>query len=517
MDVREIAKSRSQRIQADYFRRTTWLTRSRALMAGIALVIACLYAFWAIRTGGSQFSTGRVAAAHASFENDCHHCHADFTPISGDALQFASAASLNHIDEACQSCHQVAHHFRGQMKPAFAAMDQHCSGCHTDHQGREHDMLRISETKCTQCHANLAATCNAASTIEVRADITRFGASEHGDFRSLSLGDPGRVKFDHAQHMRAGQVKPGNRGAFTIAMLESDHRERYRKTLDGIAQDDDSLVTLACADCHTLAGVPGTAVSSDAEIGRHIEPIAFDRHCAACHALNSIGRTEQTLAIPHAAPWREVETLLSAKKVGGQETGAIRMPRDATAKIPPLGSLGEGRKPSTQSDLLPAIVANLRAELEQKCLQCHQSSDLTDEAIGRYRRGEAGPMIPPRWLRRGIYDHAAHRLMDCAFCHGAAYPVDSGRSSLDDEPESARPSDHELVMIGGIETCTGCHRPAESAPPDTLLTAESKRMLGGQTTWASDRCTTCHRYHWERGKVDQSVQADKPLATMRLR
>ncbi len=498
MDVRETGKSRSQRINIDYYRQKTWLTKSRGLLALVATIAAVGYCVYVYAAGGSSHvSTGPLAAPHASFEQDCGKCHLDFTPISGDALRFASSSSLDRLESACQSCHKVSQHFRGRMKPEFAKIDQHCSACHNDHQGRDNSMIDIDSDKCTQCHANLAATCS-GNSLDIKPTVREFTLQSHGDFSALGQGDPGRVKFDHAQHMAPGQVDDGNRGGFLISMLEPSLRDKYRKASEGVSQGDDALVTLSCADCHQFSGTLAEVAVGDVEIGRHVAPISFDQHCAACHSLNAVGRTEETLPLPHAAPWQEVELLIASKVIGGQQLGEIRMPRDAVRKTP---LVGEGNSAAiVKSDLVPlpgstakslvtAAVAAGRAALQTRCLQCHEPQDVSDQGIASSRAKQSEPLIPDRWFKRGIYDHAAHRKIDCKFCHRGAY-----------EPGSAdgKANDQEVVMIEGIESCTGCHRPAETGTPSSLTDPTTVALLGGQANWASDKCVECHRYHWER-------------------
>jgi len=512
MDVRATGKSRSQRINIDYYRQKTWLTRSRgllALAAGLAAVCYCLFVFAA--GSASQLSTGPVAAAHASFESDCQQCHLDFTPIAGDSIRFASSKGLDRLEEACQQCHRVDHHFRSSMKPESAAIDQHCSGCHTDHLGRDNDMVNIASRKCTQCHSDLPKTCQAGVSIQVRPNVSEFTVEGHGTFAGLAKDDPGRVKFDHAQHMRPGQVDAGTKGGFTIAMLESNQREAYRKYVDGAAQADNSLVTLECDDCHQFAGQPGQKLVGDDEVGRHIAPIAFEQHCAACHSMNYRGRIGDMLPLPHAAPWKEVKVLLASKLVGSQLSGDIRMPRDAVRETP---LVGEGQtqvlpsppptnnENSTTKELNQAAIRAGLAATEKRCLQCHVAEDIDDESIAALRSGSEPPLIPERWLARGIYDHAAHRKVACAFCHADAYAKDEPAKDAKDD---------EVVMIGGIETCVGCHRSAESAVPETLTNQATKNLLGGQSNWASDACIECHRYHWER---PQSPPAESQVVAM---
>jgi hypothetical protein len=528
MDVREIGKSKSQRIEIDYYRRSTWLTRSRGLLALIAAVLAAGYCFFVFASsGGSHLSTGPLANAHAAFENDCKQCHLDFTPISSDSLRFSSSDALGRIENACQECHRVEQHFRSMMTSEFATIDQHCSGCHTDHLGRDNNLVNISTGQCTKCHGDLPATCASPSSIQIKPSVTDFTAEGHGDFTFRGKGDPGSIKFDHWQHMLPGQVDLGAKGAFMISMLEPELREGYRKLKqDGTTQTDDDLVMLSCIDCHQFAGEPSTVGVGDKEIGRHMAPIVFEQHCAACHAMNTDGRVEGVLPLPHGAPWREIETLITAKNVGSQQSGTSRLPRDVVRIVPLVGEGNTGpllsatttpgdteeekavrRAAANKAALRAAVSADL-GEIRQRCLQCHESKDISDEAIEALRTGTQPPLIPERWLSRGIYDHAAHREMDCKFCHAEAFPpTDIPSDSL----QPREPKDSEIVMIGGIETCVGCHRDAELVVPRSLTDVKAVELIGGQTNWSSNACTECHRYHWQRpatAAADSMVRAE---------
>ncbi|GAA5511121.1 hypothetical protein [Novipirellula caenicola] len=488
--MRETGKQRSQRIQIDYYRRRGGLHRFRTLCIAVGGIAAVLYACYVVAGSAnkSHLSTGPVAMAHASFENDCKLCHQDFTPISSDAsslevkpIGVSATKSIQHIETACQKCHQVGNHYRETMLPQATLVDQNCAGCHVDHQGRDHNLVRVANERCVSCHANLSSVCAAAPT--VRSNVVAFTKAEHGDFASLQGPDPGVVKFDHAQHLRPGQVDAGQRGEMTLAMLDESLRERYR--VDG--QDDSAAVQLDCASCHQLAGNPSgeNTMASDGELGRYMAPVSFEQHCSACHSLNSGAATADTMPIPHAVPWAKVDLLLAATIDGVRATGQARPPRgDKRAVAVPGDGLGKPASGQPASSIVDVRLA--RERVQSQCLKCHDEASTTDEAIRAAIGKQTATMIPPRWLRHGIYDHAAHQRIDCKYCHEAAYLSDA----------AAKPaSDQDVVMIAGIDSCTGCHRDSELPTPASLTSPETESLLGGQLTWASDRCTLCHRYH----------------------
>ncbi|HEY6565030.1 MAG TPA: hypothetical protein VIY86_11070, partial [Pirellulaceae bacterium] len=175
--------------------------------------------------------------------------------------------------------------------------------------------------------------------------------------------------------------------------------------------------------------------------------MSFDRHCAACHELNFKGRTEDQLPIPHALPWSEVRTLLAAKVLGGRVDGTWRMPLDSVTQPPwseptPMGERDppESQTSSQDSDSQPpspaqatsatkltdtaldAFITSARA----KCLKCHREEHLTEEFVAARWTGDHPSLIPRRWFRFGLFDHASHTdpfaeaRMDCQYCHAVA-------------------------------------------------------------------------------------------------
>lgn len=506
--VRETGKQRSQRIQIDYYRKPSGLDRWRTGCVVTALLVAGLYAFYVVAAGGrSHTSTGPLASVHASFEQDCDTCHKALTPMDPHAVKMDwnlvgldARKSIEHIESTCQQCHSVGDHHRDRMVETSKTLDQNCAQCHADHQGRDHALASVADHKCVDCHANLDQVCIALAT--VRSNVSAFTLETHGDFASLQEGDRGRVKFDHHQHMLPGQVHEGQRGPFTIGMLDDVLRQRYRKP----GQDDTSPVSLDCSSCHELAGDPLPAsdiaeditVSAAREFGSFIAPVSFQRHCSACHALNPGLASEETTPLPHAVEWKKIDLLLAATARGAAATGITRPPRDDRQSTPQPGA-GLGNPPPAFSYSIEDSLQDAetrRNQVVSQCLKCHDQESISDAAIRSALVGSAIPLIPQRWLRFGRYDHGAHRDVDCRYCHQAAYPTDG---------QDRAAVDHQSVMIAGIESCTGCHRDAESPTPDAIRVGTAKALLGRQPTWASDRCTLCHRYHTARPTPAESL------------
>jgi predicted CXXCH cytochrome family protein len=441
--------------------------------------------------GVRQLSTGPLSSVHVSFEDDCQKCHFEgmASAISADAWRINPQATLSRLENACQECHLVASHFRAFLKDPRP--DQDCASCHREHRGTRNDLTWVENTACRQCHRSLDQVMTAAPRI--KPDIDEFTRDSHGDFRSLQK-DPGEVRFDHAQHLSPGQVRPGSKGGTQLAWLAASWRAIYRKE----GQSDDALVQLTCGDCHQSHSLSSSSLVSaaDTEVGRHHEPVRFDDHCAGCHELNYRGRTNEQLPLPHAAPWSEIQSLLAAKIRSGQLVGRI-LPLYERPDLEPMPGKRQRGSSADESNLTDESLAFAVASVRDKCLLCHKPGHLTDPFIAESQTRRGSTLIPRRWLQWGLFDHAAHARIQCEFCHQIPLAIETASAS--GVTEEARPNARDQrVMIRGIESCVGCHRDEASAPPEDLVSAEAKGLFNGEPTWAPDRCVLCHRYHWTR-------------------
>ncbi|TWU03750.1 multiheme c-type cytochrome [Neorhodopirellula pilleata] len=493
-------KDRSQRIQIDYYKRRTVIDSWRTIGIVSGVLFGAIYGCYVLATlpgdrTGNQLSTGPIATVHASFEQECSQCHQDFTPLDPHApsqwlpiLGIDEAQSREHLEAACQKCHEVGPHYRSSMHASFASIDQNCAGCHADHQGRDHDLTAMEQRDCSQCHADLNAV--VIGEPKHKVSVVGFDQSTHGDFRSLGQEDPGRIRFSHHQHLLPGQVAPGEVGGMTIDRLRSEDRSRYRRS----GQSDQDVVQLDCSSCHALAGQEFQRSGGDSSsidqvmLSGNIAPIQFDQHCSACHSISSGSASPSAIELPHAAVWSRLDQMLAATIQGDRAMGTAT---GSSQEIRSKATLGVGpqRLPQGDGKVTPGELAAARQRVAEQCLECHDQESITDEAILAMRDPSADPLIPGRWLNHGYYDHAAHRQLACQLCHAEADP-----SGMPTENLKLDFDDSNRVMISGIEICQACHRPAGTKAPAELAQWDPS-LLGGMPTWASDQCTLCHRYH----------------------
>lgn len=243
-----------------------------AVPAIAAATLAVLFALHAAWRGLA--APGPVSQAHGASEGRCEECHAS----SGGVL-----------NQRCQRCHdQVvaerlshrAHEQAGQVGAAAVAQKApSCSSCHREHLGRPAPLAPRDDGQCARCHFR--------------------GLAAHPEF--------GRGTAKAAAPRRASA--PG-----------FSHRKHIAKLAErGVASAD------ACLGCHPPS-----------QETRDLREIAFDRHCASCHAsTGSLGATDP---VPP-------EDVLTPRDIGEFQTIGGRIVKTLVRHRDPwvLGSLGRLR------------------------------------------------------------------------------------------------------------------------------------------------------------------------------
>src|SRR5207302_10142134 len=99
--VAESAEKRSLRVPLDHYEQPDPLVRAKWKLSVIAAALAAVYVVWLLiggRAGQKQASPGRLAAAHASWNDDCLACHTRFQPLRSDALSVAGLSAGSETD-----------------------------------------------------------------------------------------------------------------------------------------------------------------------------------------------------------------------------------------------------------------------------------------------------------------------------------------------------------------------------------------------------------------------------------
>lgn len=488
----------------DYFHRWDGVRRAKYALAAVALLVPAGWAAYDLAgprpTAGYAHTHGPLTGVHAAWDGDCAACHVSFS-----AADFARDPSsvLRTADRwrqlTCEKCHAGPIHHLNVADVGFNAA---CNNCHHDHNGRGNSLVRIADSHCTTCHADLPA--HATGPTAYQTSITDF-AVNHPEFRPLTEDAKRTLKFSHALHMAPGQAyTSGGKETLTVGRLRQlfgdSAADRYARS----GQTADSPVQLDCASCHQLDGgrpgphdPPPTAFGKVADAladqplksilpvraeGAYYLPVNFDAHCKTCHPLRGPQVAADALAgfeVPHRKQPTELKGILLGEY-------ARRLAADAPKPAPPR--VGPGGRFDPRDD--PAAVT-FRKEAEGRvglalsvlvrsgCNKCHGEAGGGDGNRGSGWEKTPVPAVQDRtvWFPHAKFNHVSHRGVACADCH-----------RMPERPADGRVNEWEPPLIAGVGSCKACHAPAgKVVDVGNGVTAAALGVRHG--------CTDCHRYH----------------------
>lgn len=188
----EKAKTRASRIALTYYNRPDRFYRSRIWFAFAAVFLVTgitALAYLTLKPGDTRSrnfrlsnlaSPGPVARPHALWESKCEVCH-----VSTESLNPERSASIFHPsadqDNQCFNCHKFAPHHQNSDQDTSLA----CATCHQDHQGRDAQLTKVSESHCTKCHSGLNHSKEQASQGSV-SSISGFDPGKHRNLSCIS-------------------------------------------------------------------------------------------------------------------------------------------------------------------------------------------------------------------------------------------------------------------------------------------------------------------------------------------
>jgi len=386
------SKSIASRIELDYYRRLHPLRKWRRQLCAAAFIVPFAFLFWSAKFGDR----------HPWSPGPLAPAHAALERNCRQCHERGSATAA-----ACTRCHLPDLHAADHVTHHDPASPS-CASCHRDHGLAPRDAFtRPADAHCTQCHATPQRSRPAVASLAAHPPFaTELASGARGR-------DPGTLRLNHQLHLSPGIAGPGQQ--------------------------------LRCVDCH----VPDAT-------GERMEPVAYEAHCARCHALELAGELAG-LRVAHglapAALRDELERLAAARALREE-------PGDARASSPPLllrSRHAVADDPTLRSWIDSAVAATEQFLAATRCAECH--------AVERDERGRlaaiAPAAIPSRWHDAARFDHRSHRHVACADCH---HDVDRSRSSSD-------------LLLPRLADCTRCH--------------------GGDDAPARARgdCVECHDYH----------------------
>jgi hypothetical protein len=509
----ETGRQRASRIPLDYYKKRNPLERTKLVLAILALLGSGLwlgYLFAQGDRGRMAYSRGPVASVHAAWDNKCEACHVNFSPMSKHNTLLPFLAPSNHklsSDMKCEACHSGDVHHKAQKDESTPS----CGQCHRDHRGRDASLVRLADSDCTSCHANLEQHMTGKPSYYGdghdygKANAIKGFASDHPDF-ALPKQDPGNIKFNHALHMTAGQaISADQAGKWTLRKLkETDPAdyERYKSAPWQKDKTDGAAVVLDCRSCHVFDPGDGPGKTPNKAparpSGAYAVPVNYENNCKACHPLSfdrTVTRTvkdaagaerEVLVQVPHHLQPEAVDSFLWGayadaylkKNPALEREIAEALKNRSTRPLP-------GNLPAEAAKAADAVAEEVKktrsflfkdrlAEKERyvylgktSCGECHSY----DDPVKPTRVLPAN--VPEVWQVHARFNHVAHRAMDCRSCHADAYA-----ETADGRPNAQASKVNTDVLLPRIDNCRQCHAP-------------EKAEVGG----VRHDCTECHNYH----------------------
>jgi hypothetical protein len=371
---------------------------TRALVIGIVMAGAVTSTVLAQSLFEKLVTPGPVVAGHGKLEKECGNCHEPFARRSQSRL--------------CLACHKEIAADRPADKGFHGrqpdAKKQECNFCHTDHVGRDADIVQLDRETFNHAFTNFALRdahkavgCNAchAQTVKFRnAPGSCFDCHKANDPHKGRLGEScdkchdetawRRVKpFDH------DRTKFRLQGAHRTVLCAACHvGERYKD------------IGTACVDCHRI---------QDVHVGR------YGAKCETCHDQSK---------------WR-----------------SVRFDHGKATKFPLRAAHAKVKCDSCHTGDL------YRDKLATTCVSCHRKDDRHAGKLGNrceQCHGEAG------WRRITAFDHAItrfpligrHAILPCEECHRS---LSFKGTSLN--CASCHQDQHHEGRLGA--NCALCHNP----------------------------------------------------------
>lgn len=390
---------------------------------------------------------GKVIEGHAEYESECGNCHKNF--------------DREKQRDLCLDCHEeialdvsAGTGFHGKDRKAS---QRACANCHTDHEGRDADIIYINEAKFDH-------------------QLTDFELT--GKHRQAACGNCHEPNVKHRD---------------TPSDCVSCHRE-----------DDPHGDTMAdtCGDCHSPADWTEVEFDHDTTdfplIGKHQEPV-----CGDCHADQTFQDTPTTCFGCHAEDdahdgrsGNECETCHSPL---GWEDTKFDHARDTEFEL--VGKHAELACSECHSD------EPFADSLETGCVSCHLEDDEHDghngEDCGRCHSNDAWDVV--RFDHGKDTDHeliGAHADVECKTCH--LEPIFT--VELESNCIACHRDDDAHEGSQGIE-CSDCHN--ESTWKDDVFFDHDLTSFPLLGKHADTECGDCHETHVFQDAPEQCVDCHR--------
>jgi hypothetical protein len=427
---------------------------------------------------------GKLSNAHSKLESDCVNCHDRTNRINQSTL--------------CMECHKdiatdVQKHagFHGRLPNATTLQ---CHGCHTEHKGRDADIVKFVAVQFDHGHTDFAlhdahvtvacSSCHQAGKKYREASSSCVSCHKKDEPHKGQLGDDCgschtvknwlNGKFDHSKtHFaltnRHAEVQcvachVGNRYRYTPAQCVSCHAP------DDVHQGSRGT---NCDQCHSTASWTTAKFDHAKETGFALTGAHAHTDCVSCHTS---GRMEDK--IPKTCVGCHKSQDSHAGRMGQRcdqcHNSSAWKPSDFDHARDGKFVLPKGHDKLSCDTCHTAAVATQK--LGTSCISCHRAQDAHAGQLGKQCEQ---CHVPDGWRREVRFDHdltsyplvGLHVTVPCEQCH------------LTQQFKDAKTD------------CYACHRQDDA----------HKGGLG-------EKCDTCHSPNgWKLWQFDHAKQTKFPL------
>jgi len=456
----------------------------------------------ATNTANAQIETlvmpGKVIEGHAEVESECASCHQKFERGRQRTL--------------CLECHEDVGKdidqgagFHGKFEHA---RDDKCASCHTDHEGRDADIVHLDESSFDheftdfpligKHKENECGDCHAEGDKHREAPSDCYACHEddnpHGDTLGTVCGDCHtpvdwlEVEFDHdatGYPLIGKHQEPG--------CLDCHADNTFQNTPTGCydchAEDDahDGKSGNECGNCHNPNGWDDTSFDHNRDTdfkldGKHAEQTCDDCHsedpfadeldmaCIACHLENDNheGHFGENCETCHnSSDWADV-TFNHDIDTDYTLHGAHAEVECTACHIEPI----------------------YEVPLQTDCLACHEDDDAHEGTQGTECKDCHNESS---WQEDVFFDHdltrfpllGKHIETECGDCHESHVFRDAPEACID----CHREDDKHEGRFG--EQCALCHNPVEW--PQWIFDHDTQTSFPLEGAHATVACESCHR------------------------
>ena len=441
---------------------------------------------------------GDVIEGHAEIEKDCDSCHKAFKRSEQRAL--------------CLDCHEDiatdiddGFGFHGKDR---SAKRRACANCHTDHEGRDADIIGLDEARfdheitdfilsgkhldaqCSDCHApgkkHREAPSECISCHEEDNVHEEFLGTECGDCHSPEEWTS--VEFDHDA---TGFSLLGRHREATCLDCHADRTfQNTPTTCFGCHEDDDAHDGRSgqeCGNCHSPTGWGDTSFDHARDTDFALDGKHATLSCGDCHSDDPFADKLDP-------------TCLSCHEEDDNHDGHFGGKCDTCHGTTEWPAVHFDHDVDTDHDLIGAhesiectachIEPVFDVELQGDCVSCHEDDDA--------HKGTQGIVCndchnEETWADKVFFDHdltrfpllGSHGDAECDSCHESHVFEDAPTACVDCHREDDA---HDGRFA---EDCALCHNPVEWAQWFFDHNKQTGFVLDGAHT--SVACASCHR------------------------